>query len=295
MMKVLVIIVTYNGMKWIKKCLDSVKFSSIPAQMYIVDNGSTDGTQTFITENYPSAIFVQSTKNLGFGCANNLGLRYSIKHNYEFVYLLNQDAWILSDTLEKMIVVSRKYPMYAVLSPMQMQGNMKCLDSNFIEYACYHDKDRKLFSDLYFQMCKDVYDVDFVMAAHWLIPVAVLHKVGIFSPTFHHYGEDNNFIHRAQYHGYKIGIIVDAKAVHDRENRMMTLQKSIYLSYVYVLSLLSNPLINNKLYSNFFFFVKMSLKNHSLLPLKYFSDLLMKYSIIKKNRDISMNIEGAFI
>ena len=46
---------------------------------------------------------------------------------------------------------------------------------------------------------KDVYEVKFVQAAHWLISRECLERVGGFSPSFPHYGEDNNFCNRAQY------------------------------------------------------------------------------------------------
>ena len=59
MNQVLVIIVTYNGLKWMKKCLDSIRQSSIPLDTIIIDNGSTDGTQDFIKKEYPEMKFVQ--------------------------------------------------------------------------------------------------------------------------------------------------------------------------------------------------------------------------------------------
>lgn len=294
-MEVLIIIVTYNGMQWIKKCLDSVKESSVRAKMFVIDNGSTDGTQTFIRNNYPEVIFIQSQQNLGFGKANNLGLRYALEHNYKYVYLLNQDAWLFPETLSIMIELSKKHLDYAILSPMQLQGNLQHLDSNFVEYTCRFDSNRELISDLYFNSLNDIYEVDFVMAAHWLIPTDVLRKIGIFSPSFPHYGEDNNLIHRAQYHGYKVGIVLTAKAVHDREDRKETKQKKIYLIYINILSLLSNPNEKHFLLLNLLTFIKLVVKYKSILPLKYMFDLCTHYSFIKKNKKISMLKDGAFI
>ena len=43
---------------------------------------------------------------------------------------------------------------------------------------------------------EEVYDIPFAMAAHWLVTKRCLQTVGGFSPTFFHYGEDNNYIHR---------------------------------------------------------------------------------------------------
>ena len=52
-MKTLVIIVTYNAMKWIDRCLGSVQSSLVGTDTFVVDNGSTDGTQEYINEHYP--------------------------------------------------------------------------------------------------------------------------------------------------------------------------------------------------------------------------------------------------
>src|SRR5690606_5865627 len=59
----------------------------------------------------------------------------------------------------------------------------------------------------------------FVCAAAWLIPRNTLKVVGGFSPTFFHYGEDDNYCQRVLYFNLKIGICPDARIFHDREDR----------------------------------------------------------------------------
>lgn len=49
-MKTLAIIVTYNAMRWIDKCLDSLLTSTIPVDIFVKDNGSTDGTIDHIND-----------------------------------------------------------------------------------------------------------------------------------------------------------------------------------------------------------------------------------------------------
>lgn len=120
MSKLLVIIVTYNGMKWLDKCLSSVINSTIKADLFIVDNGSTDGSIEFMKQNYPDARLVISKENLGFGKANNLGLQYAVDNNYDYVYLLNQDAWVEPDTFEKLVDIQKQNPTFGVLSPLQV-------------------------------------------------------------------------------------------------------------------------------------------------------------------------------
>ncbi|MFR9627827.1 MAG: glycosyltransferase [Rikenellaceae bacterium] len=238
MCRTLVIIVTYNGMKWLERCLDSVVNSSIPLDAYIVDNGSTDGSQQFITANYPQFTFYQSPTNSGFGAANNIGLKYAVEHNYDYVYLLNQDAWVEADTIEVLIKHQKKSPEYGILSPLQTNAEMNMLDKNFAA-ACA--KNREIFSDYVLgQKNKTLYDVNFVMAAHWLISRECLLKVGVFSPVFYHYGEDDNYIHRAKYHNFRIGVATDALGVHDREYRETSKEKAIYMIVLPFLIISSN-------------------------------------------------------
>ena len=90
-------------MKWIDKCINSVLNSTLYAKIILIDNGSTDGTLEYISNNFPQAIILPNQKNLGFGKANNLGIEYALSHNCDYVYLLNQDAWIEENTLEILV------------------------------------------------------------------------------------------------------------------------------------------------------------------------------------------------
>ena len=96
--KILVIVVTYNGMKWVDRCLGSLSKSKIPVDVIVIDNGSTDGTPDYIAEYFPEMKIVATGENHGFGRANNIGFRHAMKNGYEYVYLLNQDAWVFPDT-----------------------------------------------------------------------------------------------------------------------------------------------------------------------------------------------------
>lgn len=219
MEKILVIIVTYNGMEWMERCLDSLTRSTLPSDIFIVDNGSTDGTQDYIRTCGKDIIFRQSGENLGFGRANNLGLQYAVDNGYDYVYLLNQDAWVEEATFETLINVHRSHPEYGILSPMQIQANGQHMDRNFLNGVASRCVDGNFMEDLYFGTLQDVYEVKDVMAAHWLISMDCLRRTGGFSPTFRHYGEDNNYVDRVEYHGFKTGFVPATKAVHDRENR----------------------------------------------------------------------------
>ena len=107
---ILIVIVTYNAMRWIDKCLSSVNCSNVQSDIFVVDNCSTDGTPDYIAQHYPDAILIRSPKNLMFGKGNNVGLRYALENGYDYVYLLNQDAWLMPDTLGKLVETHCAHP-----------------------------------------------------------------------------------------------------------------------------------------------------------------------------------------
>ena len=297
MNKILVIIVTYNAMEWAERCFGSIRNSTIPVDLYIIDNGSTDGTQEYILNYCSNVHFVQSKENLGFGRANNLGLVYALKNDYDYVYLLNQDAWVAPDCFEILIRSFETNQEYGILSPLQCQANGSYLDSNFYDCIASPSVIRPIYNDSILGISKGkVYPVHITMAAHWMISRKCIMKVGGFSPTFSHYGEDINYCHRLIYWDFKMGVVPDAKAVHDRENRKLSKKKIMYLSSRNELVYLSNP--NKNKYPWVLYFIRnyftLLINYHTISYVKYFFEVISQMKTIMMNRHRSM-LERAFL
>jgi GT2 family glycosyltransferase len=217
MSKISAVVVTYNGRKYIEKCLNSLMGSSIAIEILVLDNASSDGTVEFIKAGYPEVILFELSDNLGFGKGNNIGIKYAYDHGAEHILLLNQDAYLESDCLQTLIAMQRNRPEYGVLSPLHLRGDAAKLDSRFALFvARSHDSDDLFSNFLVNKTIKDIYQVEFVNAAVWLLSRSCLEKVGLFSPSFDHYGEDVDFAKRLNYFGLKIGVVPAARAVHDR-------------------------------------------------------------------------------
>ena len=99
------VIVTHNGAKWIKKCIDSLLSSELATTIILIDNNSSDKTVEFVSKNFPSVVVLENKLNLGFGKANNLGISYALKKEADFVLLLNQDAYINNQTLKDLVAI----------------------------------------------------------------------------------------------------------------------------------------------------------------------------------------------
>lgn len=230
MPKIYFIIVTYNAMKWADKCFISLRQSSVPVHCIVVDNGSTDGTQEYIATHFPEVEFIQSKENLGFGKANNIGIEKAYLQGADFFYLMNQDAWIYEDSLEKLLEVYHSFPdkkETGILSPMHIDGTEKKLDI-FLDKYIAHNFETRLISDLYFQSLKPFYEVKFINAAHWLLPRDTIETVGGFNPYFFHYGEDREYVNRTLFHGKKTFLVPGSKVVHDGKQ---SLSKVDYTKY----------------------------------------------------------------
>jgi GT2 family glycosyltransferase len=233
MPKILVVIVTYNGMKWIEKCLESVNRSDVPVNVHVIDNGSSDGTQSFIANNFPTVEVVSNSNNLGFGMANNIGLKKAIADDFDYVFLLNQDGYVKENTISTLVNFNKRYPEYGVLSPLQLNGDGSAYDKNFEEYVLAK---RNCINNITFGQFEKLYQVKFVMAAFWLISKSCLKRVGLFDPIFAHYGEDNDFLNRVRYHHFKIGILEKSVGYHDREFRNDNGIKKIKIIYASLLA-----------------------------------------------------------
>ena len=219
--KIFVIIVTYKGHLWYERCFTSLRDSECLVQTVVVDNASNDGTVEYIRNQFPEIHLIESKENLGFGRANNIGMRYALDHRCDYVFLLNQDAWIEPNTLGELVRVADKYPEYGLLGPVQVNKEKTKVLNGVIQFLINPDNvNHKLFSDLILGSVEEVYPVAEINAAAWLLPRNTLETIGGFDPIFLHYGEDWNYLSRVLYHGLKVGLVPHVQVVHDCMDRV---------------------------------------------------------------------------
>lgn len=233
---VCVLIVSYNFEPWIEKCIESIQASTIKSSILVVDNKSSDFTCAIIKEKYPEVSLITNKENVGFGAANNIGMKQITDNGYKYAFLLNQDARIEPDTIEKLIKVADNHPEYGIISPIHLNGKGDSTDYGFYHYTNIEDRQDAL------SQANEVITYDFVNAAMWVISVEVWKEVGGFAKIFSHYGEDVNWTQRALNIGYKTGVVTNAFGYHDRENRQPSRERFFYSEFVYFLTEAVNPL-----------------------------------------------------
>lgn len=104
-----VVVVTYDAMPWIEQCLESVR----GVETVVVDNGSRDGTVAFVRERFPGVAVVEQ-ENRGLAAGWNVGI---VATGGRWVLILNADAWLVGDALERLVAAGEARPDVAVVGP----------------------------------------------------------------------------------------------------------------------------------------------------------------------------------
>ena len=286
------VIVTYNGMQWIDRCLQSIRHSSVSMSTIVVDNNSTDDTLTHIKANYLEVILLPQEENKGFGQANNIGIEYAMQKQASHILLLNQDAAIQPDALQ---ILLQHDDGQHLLTPLHMNGDGRYIDDNFFENTLLFELPEK----------HEVKEVPYVNAACWLLPIEIIRQVGGFNPLFYHYGEDNNYIQRLQYYHFEIRLISDAIVYHDREkhgNEQLYRSGVLYRKLLLVATDINLTALQRwaKRHKISIQEIGHSMKKHYFLAcLKDYFAALRKLSAqskaIRKSRQIEANTIGAWL
>lgn len=304
MKSVYCIIVTYNGMPWIRKCLESLLQSEYGLHIIVIDNASADQTPEYIQANFPTVECIISKHNLGFGQGNNLGLKIALNKGADYVFLLNQDAWVENKTIGDLVQAQMQNPEFGILSPLHLNGAGNNLEEHFYGYLVRSDIRALLWNRLIGdQTIERIVETPFVNAAAWLISSDCLIKTGGFDPIFFHYGEDNHYANRVSFKGFKSGILPTCRIFHDHElsniKQTENLNKGINKEWILILNHACN--INFPTYK--LFMVKRGLRHSLQFILSIFSSdkyrrsynyelarkIFSSFSKIKKSREICIN------
>lgn len=118
-MRICTVVVTYNRYELLKECLDSLINQTILNTILVVDNASTDGTQKRIEEdgylNNTQIIYKRLSVNSGGAGGFHFGVKYALENNYDYVWLMDDDAEPELNALELLInnLDDSKYSAYA--------------------------------------------------------------------------------------------------------------------------------------------------------------------------------------
>lgn len=197
-MKILVsvIIVNYNGEKFLKNCFDSLNkhLSNLIFEIIVVDNLSTDNSINFIKENYPDIKLIQSNTNLGFGLGNNLGVKHA---EGEYIFLFNNDT-ILLNPIDECINLLATDKAVGLVGINMLNSEKKYLPSvgkfpnlkNMIFFNKLYYKSRSFITG---NFNKKIYEVDWIAGSFLILSKTNYIKIGGFDKNYFMYVEDVDF------------------------------------------------------------------------------------------------------
>ena len=122
-------IVTWNSLKFIPRCLDSIfKQTFNDFFVLVIDNASNDGTTKFIEKNYPQVAVLKNARNLGFSKAHNQGIKFAVEKGFEYSLITNPDIILTTDCLQNLVQLMEKNAKIASIGPKLLKvqsGNLE--------------------------------------------------------------------------------------------------------------------------------------------------------------------------
>ena len=200
-MEVSVVIPNFNGIAFLDSVLASLEGQTLNNfEVILVDNGSTDGSCSFVTANYPWVHLIELSENFGFCGAVNAGIRAA---KAPYVLLLNNDTEVKEDFVEEMLAAIRRHK------------NAFSCGARMVQY---HDRDR--LDDVGNYYCalgwsfargrgKDIHAYETedkifsACAGAAIYRKKILEKIGYFDEEHFAYLEDTDIGYRARIYGYE--------------------------------------------------------------------------------------------
>ncbi|MCU0323238.1 MAG: glycosyltransferase family 2 protein [Chitinophagaceae bacterium] len=226
-MKLSVIIVNYNVKYFLEQCLHSVvkAVQRIDAEIFVVDNCSTDGSIAYLQPQFATVQFIANTENVGFGKANNQALAIA---KGDYILFLNPDTIVPEDCFEKCIAFFEQTPNCGALGIKMVDGKGIFLPESKRAFPSPLTSFFKLVGLASFFPKSSVFnkyalghlsenenhEVDVLAGAFMLLRKQVIEKVTGFDETFFMYGEDVDLSYRVQAAGYKNYYFSNSSIIH---------------------------------------------------------------------------------
>ncbi len=208
-MKIAVVILNWNGKELLERFLPSVMKFSSEADIYVIDNASSDNSVTFLKSSFSEVTVIQNNKNGGYAQGYNNGLKLI---DAEVFCLLNSDIEVSKNWLEPVVSVFEKETDTAVLQP-------KILDYNRKDYFEYAGAAGGFIDKLGYPYCRgrifntlekdsgqynDVAPIFWASGACFFIKKEVFDTLGGFDESFFAHMEEIDLCWRAKNKGYNV-------------------------------------------------------------------------------------------
>ena len=216
-----VVVVTYDALPWIEKCLESVRGTTT----VVVDHGSGDGTVACVRERFPDVRVIEA-ENRGLGAGWNRGLAET---DSRYVLLLNADAWLVGDALARLVEFADARPRAAIVGPRlsnpdgSLQRSVRgfptpwrlATEYFFLRKLAPRSRAVNAFYAGGFDH-DEVREVEFVMGACMLVRREAVDEVGPVDESFFLFSEETDWAYRFRQAGWEVVFFPGAECAHVR-------------------------------------------------------------------------------
>lgn len=229
MIRVSIVIVSYNTVDILDQCLESIERceSDYQLDVIVVDNGSHDGSPDLVAERYPGVRLIRNSDNLGFSKASNQGIRIS---DADYILLLNSDTVVLPGSIDRVVEYLAANPTAGVVGckVLKPDGSLDqpCRRSfptpanslyQRLGLTRLFPRSRRFGAYYVSYLDPDVLaEVDCVMGAYMMIRRAVVDDIGLLDEECFFYAEDIDYCYRAKQAGWRVVYFPAATIIHHR-------------------------------------------------------------------------------
>ncbi|HED37571.1 MAG TPA: glycosyltransferase family 2 protein [Ignavibacteria bacterium] len=218
-----VILVNYKGACDTEKCLKSLQASTEIPFVIVVDNTPNDPDLKKIVDSYKDAHLIRAPENIGFGRGNNLGIRWALLHDYSYIFILNNDAQVKSDTIEKLKSEMQQCKTIGITTPrivLSENPNILWYGGGDVNYWRGRARVPGFMGPSNTEIVMKPREVTFASGCSMFVNRKVFETIGGFDPRFFMYEEDLELCLRAVENNYKIRYIPDAIVEHIGQGSM---------------------------------------------------------------------------
>ena len=234
-MRVGIQILNYNGLRWLPGVLDSLKqHCDADTRVYVVDNGSTDASLSYVTSHHPDVTVIPLGENLGYGAAYTRSIPAAFADGCDWVCLQNSDTLVTPGWLEPLARAAAADRRIGIMGPVfwkwdadepnyYMQG--RCRDMiPFMTDASHAAVDR-----------------DWIEGSSFFIRRECYEQLGGFDPLYFMYWEDAEYCRRARLHGWRVVVVPGSICRHFAGGSSEVKGRSFPLLRNHLLFVLSDP------------------------------------------------------
>lgn len=188
-----VILVNYNGEKYIANCINSLLNQTYHNIAILVwDNHSSDASVEIVRQTYPQIHLVENKYNYGFAKANNLAVKkiFHIEVELEYVLLLNVDTVAEPSLIENLLSKADENTVTTAHIYLDKFGKQIWYAGGELQF----DIGRS--DHLYLRNCTEPQKVNFISGCCMLIHKEIIKRFGLFDPAYYMYFEDTDLCMR---------------------------------------------------------------------------------------------------